>query len=116
MNSTLLYGSCVSLFAYIQGNNDQAANINMTAPVRVDMFPSTGSSHNTTLIMHLYWPPKHQFNPPPPPPPNQARPMKLPKHRYAALKRFGGFMNDSNIHEQVLALKKASRAPLGDHQ
>jgi hypothetical protein len=69
MNSTLLYGSCVSLFAYIQGNNDQAANINMTAPVRVDMFPSTGSSHNTTLIMHLYWPPKHQFNPPPPPPP-----------------------------------------------
>jgi hypothetical protein len=42
--------------------------------------------------------------------------MKLPKHRYAALKRFGGFMNDSNIHEQVLTLKKASRAPLGDHQ
>lgn len=25
-------------------------------------------------------------------------------------------MNDSNIHEQVLALKKASRAPPGDHQ
>ncbi|KAJ6943960.1 hypothetical protein NC652_009406 [Populus alba x Populus x berolinensis] len=60
----------------------------MTAPVRVDMFPSTGSSHNTTLIMHFYWPPKHQFNPPPP---HEAHPMKQPKHRYAALKRFGGF-------------------------
>jgi len=66
MNSTFLW-ICVRLFAYIQGNNDQAANINMTAPVRVDMFPSTGSSHNTTLIMHFYWPPKHQNNPPPPP-------------------------------------------------
>ncbi|KAL9386719.1 hypothetical protein Peur_019843 [Populus x canadensis] len=86
------------LFAYIQGNNDQAANINMTAPVRVDMFPSTGSSHNTTLIMHFYWPPSTNLIHLPP---HQAHPMKQPKHRYAAFKRFGGLMNDSNIHEQV---------------
>ncbi|KAF9686114.1 hypothetical protein SADUNF_Sadunf03G0124500 [Salix dunnii] len=82
----------------------------MIALVRVDMFSSTGSSRDTTLIVHFYRPPKYQNNLS-----HQAHPMKQPEHRYAALKRLGGFMNDSNIHE-VLTLKKASNAPLGDHQ
>lgn len=92
------------LATYIQGNNDQAANINMTAPVLVDMFSSTASSRNTTFTVHLYLPQKYQNNPPLS---RQVHPVKLPKHRHAAVKRFGGFMNDTNIPGQVVALKKS---------
>ncbi|CAK7336047.1 unnamed protein product [Dovyalis caffra] len=90
---------CQPLYPYIQGNNDQAENISMTAPVLVDMFPSTGSSHGTM-------PQKYQNNPPLY---NQAHPVKLPKQHHAAAKRFGlwRLINDSNIHGQVLALKKS---------
>ncbi|KAJ6428459.1 hypothetical protein OIU84_023814 [Salix udensis] len=92
------------LFAYIQGNNDHAASINMTAPVLVDMFPSTGSSHNTTFTVQLYLPQKYQKNPPLS---RQVHPVKMPEHRNAAVKRFGGFMNEASIPRQVLALRRS---------
>ncbi|KAJ9710007.1 hypothetical protein PVL29_001467 [Vitis rotundifolia] len=92
------------LFAYIQGNNNQRAKIDMTAPVLVDIFPSTGPSCNSSFIMYFYVPTKYQNNPPLS---AQAHQVKLPKHKYAAVRRFGGFMDDSNIPTQALALRRS---------
>lgn len=95
------------LFAYIQGNNRQAAKINMTAPVLVDINPSNSKySDTSTFGVYFYLPQKYQNNPPPLS--DQASPVMLPRHKkYAAVRRFGGFLNDSSIPPQAVALKKS---------
>ncbi|XVE50025.1 hypothetical protein DITRI_Ditri01bG0129000 [Diplodiscus trichospermus] len=92
------------LFAYIQGNNDDAVKINMTAPVLVNINPPTGPHQNLSFIVHFYMPQKYQRSPPQS---AQTHPVKLPQHKFAAVKRFGGFMDDSNISAQITALKKS---------
>ena len=92
------------LFAYIQGNNDEAVKINMTAPVLVNIHPRTGPLQNLSLIVHFYMPQKFQRNPPQS---TEAHPVKLPQHKFVAVRRFGGFMDDSNISAQMSALKKS---------
>uniref|UniRef100_A0A6N2M4E7 Uncharacterized protein n=1 Tax=Salix viminalis TaxID=40686 RepID=A0A6N2M4E7_SALVM len=42
-----------------------------------------------------------------PPLSRQVHPVKMPEHRHAAVKRFGGFMNEANIPRQVLALRRS---------
>ncbi|XVF02133.1 hypothetical protein REPUB_Repub04eG0149600 [Reevesia pubescens] len=42
-----------------------------------------------------------------PPKSVEAHPVKLPQHKFAAVRRFGGFMDDSNISAQMSALKKS---------
>ncbi|GLT52439.1 hypothetical protein SLA2020_257820 [Shorea laevis] len=100
----LLCVSLYSLYAFIQGKNDQAVKINMTAPVLTNIYPST--RHNSSFVVYFYLPQKHQDNPPQS---NQAHPVKLPKYQYAAVKRYGGFMNDTNIAEQFSALRKSMK-------
>ncbi|XP_059633456.1 uncharacterized protein LOC132276162 [Cornus florida] len=93
-----------SLFAYIQGSNDQAAKIDMTKPILVDVYPSTGPFCNSSFVMHFYVPQKYQKSPPLS---VHARPVRLPRHKYAAVRRFGGFVDDTNIATQALALKRS---------
>ncbi|TYH96212.1 hypothetical protein ES332_A12G163100v1 [Gossypium tomentosum] len=92
------------LFAYIRGNNDAAVKMNMTAPVLVNIHPRTEHLQNSTYVVHFYMPQKFQRNPPLS---AEAQPVELPQHKYAAVRRFGGFMDDSNISVQLSALKKS---------
>ncbi|XWS39411.1 hypothetical protein CRYUN_Cryun18bG0052300 [Craigia yunnanensis] len=90
-----------------EGNNDQAVKMNMTVPILVNIHPSTGPLQNLSFVVHFYVPQKFQTNPPKLP---QAHPVKLPQHKFAAVGRFGGFMEESNIFAQTSALKKSHEA------
>ncbi|RWR86930.1 heme-binding protein 2-like protein [Cinnamomum micranthum f. kanehirae] len=92
------------LFAYIQGKNHQGTKIEMTAPVLIDISPSTGPFCNSSFIVYFYMPRKYQKEPPLS---DQVHQERWPQHRYAAIRRFGGFMNDSNIPMEASALKKS---------
>ncbi|GAY57018.1 hypothetical protein CUMW_176160 [Citrus unshiu] len=59
----------------------------MTAPVLTNIIPSiNGPFCNSQL---------------------QAHPIKLPKHKYVVVRRFGDFMDDNSISTQASALKKS---------
>ncbi|XP_039060696.1 heme-binding protein 2-like [Hibiscus syriacus] len=92
------------LLAYIRGNNEEAVKMNMTAPVLVNIHPTTGGLHNLTYVVHFYMPQIFQRNPPRS---AEAQPVELPPNKFAAVRRFGGFMDDSNISAQISALKKS---------
>ncbi|XP_058092932.1 uncharacterized protein LOC131239305 [Magnolia sinica] len=92
------------LFAYIQGKNNQGLKINMTAPVRVDILPSTGPLYNSSFTVHFYVPQNYQNDPPLA---ENVHPEGWPKQHYAAVRRFGGFLNDSSILIQASSLKKS---------
>ncbi|XP_031495353.1 uncharacterized protein LOC116260947 [Nymphaea colorata] len=85
-----------TLFSYIQGNNQDNARIEMTAPVLVDVSPSS-------YVVSFYVPQKFQARPPLS---AEAHAVRWPGSRYAAVRRFGGFMNDANIAVEADALKK----------
>lgn len=80
------------------------SEIEMTAPVLVDISPSTGPFCNSSFTVHFYMPQKYQEEPPLS---DQVHPERWPQLRYAATRRFGGFMNDSNIPMEASALKKS---------
>ncbi|KAK0593009.1 hypothetical protein LWI29_029128 [Acer saccharum] len=53
------------LFSYIQGNNNQAGKMNMTAPVLVNILPSKSRgpfsfSNSSSFVVHFYIPKKYQ--------------------------------------------------------
>ncbi|XP_072959985.1 uncharacterized protein [Typha angustifolia] len=87
----------LSLFSYIQGNNKQGERVEMTAPVLIDAYRSS-------YIVRFYLPEKYQQSPPAS---DQVHPEMWPKQTYAAVRRFGGFLDDSNIPVEVAALKKS---------
>ncbi|XP_072960894.1 uncharacterized protein [Typha angustifolia] len=94
----------MSLFNYIQGNNKQNARIEMTAPVLIDVHPSEGPFCNSSFVARFFVPQKNQNNPPLS---DQVHPETWPKQSYAAVRRFGGFMDDSNIAVEAAALRKS---------
>ncbi|OMO85068.1 SOUL heme-binding protein [Corchorus olitorius] len=49
-----------------------------------------------------------------PPQSAQAHTVALPDHKFAAVRRFGGFMDDSNISAEISALKKSLNATAWD--
>ncbi|MQM13212.1 hypothetical protein Taro_046138 [Colocasia esculenta] len=94
----------LSLFAYIQGKNEQGAKIEMTTPVLVDIIPSTGPFCNSNFVVRFYVPRAHQKAPPRS---DKVRPETWPGPRYAAVRRFGGFLNDANIPVEAAALRSS---------
>ncbi|KAK1319070.1 hypothetical protein QJS10_CPB04g00111 [Acorus calamus] len=91
------------LFAYIGGDNQQGTIIPMTAPVLVHIVPSTGPSRKSFYTVQFYMPETYQKYSPPLS--SQVHPERWPKNeRYVAVRRFEGFMDDSNIAPQAAKL------------
>lgn len=88
-----------SLFEYYKGSNRQHAKINMTAPVLVDI-------ENSTYTVYFYLPKLYQSGVPPQASLADIVEVKLPKNKYAAVRRYGGFVDEKNIAEEVASLKK----------
>ncbi|KAK1270106.1 hypothetical protein QJS04_geneDACA020977 [Acorus gramineus] len=91
------------LFAYIRGDNQQAMIIPMTIPVLVHIVPSTVPSRISSYTVQFYMPEICQKYSPPLS--SQVHPERCPKNeRYVAVRRFEGFMDDSNIAPQAAKL------------
>ncbi|CAM0880360.1 unnamed protein product [Alopecurus aequalis] len=91
----------LQLFNYIQGKNAYNETIEMTAPVLTRVAPSDGPFCASSFVVSFYVPAKNQANPPP------AEGLEVQKWagtRYAAVRRFGGFVADSDIGEQAALL------------
>ncbi|XP_004511064.1 uncharacterized protein [Cicer arietinum] len=90
-----------SLFNYKKGNNDYKQKIEMTAPVLSEVLPSDGPFIKSSFIVSFNIPKKNQANPPP------AKGLQVQKWKnvYAAVRQFGGYVNDKNVVEQAAALK-----------
>ncbi|XP_073219728.1 uncharacterized protein [Cicer arietinum] len=73
----------------------------MTAPVLFEVIPSDGSFFKYSYIVSFYVPKKNQANPPP------AKGLQVHrwKNVYAAVRQFGGYVNDKNVAEQAATLK-----------
>ncbi|KAL6511574.1 hypothetical protein OROGR_021171 [Orobanche gracilis] len=119
IRSTSFVGATIegmrTLTAYIHGKNDQKVELNMTAPVLVDVVPAeTGKTASYTA--HFYLPKKYQSDPPKS---QEVHPVKLPIRLYAAVRRFGGFATDNDVSEQLATLANsvegsgAWRLPIG---
>ncbi|KAL8035988.1 hypothetical protein ABFX02_12G130300 [Erythranthe guttata] len=88
------------LFGYYLGNNNQNVKINMTTPVLIDV-------QNSAYTVFFYVPKKYQNGSLPTPRSTAIKQVKLPKHKYAAVRRFDGFITDENIPTEVAALKNS---------
>uniref|UniRef100_A0A0D6QVY1 Heme-binding protein 2 n=1 Tax=Araucaria cunninghamii TaxID=56994 RepID=A0A0D6QVY1_ARACU len=92
------------LFEYIQGKNEKHAEIPMTAPVLTDIFPSRGPFCESSFVVSFYVPESFQESPP-----KAEEGLGLAETRwdvrYAAVRRFGGFVTDFNIGEEAAKLQ-----------
>lgn len=91
----------LQLFKYIQGKNAYNATIEMTAPVLTRVSPSDGPFCASSFVVSFYVPEKNQADPPP------AEGLSVQRWagaRYAAVRRFGGFVADSDVGEQAAML------------
>lgn len=86
------------MFGYYNRINAEYKKINMTSPVLVDI-------RNSTYNVYFYVPKEYQNGGLPKPLNRGIGQVKLPKHKYAAVRRFGGFITESNIPTQVAALR-----------
>jgi len=93
-----------SLFDYIQGQNAEQAKVPMTAPVFTEIFPSRGPFCESSYVVSFYVPEEFQKNPP-----EAAKSLALQARKwdvvYAAVRRFGGFVTDSNIVKEAAKLQ-----------
>ncbi|OEL38029.1 Heme-binding protein 2 [Dichanthelium oligosanthes] len=91
----------LQLFNYIQGKNAYNETIEMTAPVLTEVSPSDGPFCTSSFVVSFYVPAKNQADPPP------AEGLTVRRWagaRYAAVRRFGGFVADSDVGEQAARL------------
>uniref|UniRef100_A0ACD5VGR3 Uncharacterized protein n=1 Tax=Avena sativa TaxID=4498 RepID=A0ACD5VGR3_AVESA len=91
----------LQLFKYIQGQNAFNETIEMTAPVLTRVAPSDGPFCASSFVVSFYVPAKNQADPPP------AEGLSVQRWagvRYAAVRRFGGFVADSDVGEQAALL------------
>lgn len=91
----------LQLFYYIQGKNAYNATIEMTAPVLTQVSPSDGPFCASSFVVSFYVPAKNQ---PDPPPAEGLHLQRWAGARYAAVRRFGGFVADSDVGEQAALL------------
>ncbi|XP_005099334.1 heme-binding protein 2 [Aplysia californica] len=93
------------LFKYIQGNNEEKATVEMTAPVTTTIVPGEGPNCESTFTVAFYLPSEHQVNPPKPSSPDvffEDRPEQT-----IYVRSFGGFANDEKWIAEGLALTEA---------
>lgn len=91
----------LQLFNYIQGKNAYNETIEMTAPVLTRVSPSDGPFCASSFAVSFYVPTKNQADPPP------AEGLRVDPWagaRYAAVRRFGGFVADDDVGEQAAQL------------
>ncbi|KAF8714321.1 hypothetical protein HU200_027785 [Digitaria exilis] len=91
----------LQLFNYIQGKNAYNETIEMTAPVLTEVSPSDGPFCASSFVVSFYVPAKNQ---PDPPPADGLRVRRWAGDRYAAVRRFGGFVSDADVGEQAARL------------
>ncbi|KAL6838655.1 hypothetical protein ACP4OV_031369 [Aristida adscensionis] len=91
----------LQLFEYIQGKNAYNATIEMTAPVLTQVSPSDGPLCASSFVVSFYVPAANQ---PDPPPAEGLRVQRWAGARYAAVRRFGGFVADADVGEQAARL------------
>uniref|UniRef100_A0A0E0JFG2 Heme-binding protein 2 n=1 Tax=Oryza punctata TaxID=4537 RepID=A0A0E0JFG2_ORYPU len=91
----------LQLFNYIQGKNAYNETIEMTAPVLTQVAPSDGPFCASSFVVSFYVPAKNQADPPPA---EGLHVQRWAGARYAAVRRFGGFVADSDVGEQAALL------------
>ncbi|KAL6503508.1 hypothetical protein OROGR_025431 [Orobanche gracilis] len=91
---------------YYRGNNMQNMTINQTLPIMVDADDGPDYIHNMTYTVYRYVPHEYQ-NSMPTPISHEIKPVKLPAHKYAAVRRFVDEDRDELIPQQVDALRKS---------
>ncbi|CAL4952311.1 unnamed protein product [Urochloa decumbens] len=91
----------LQLFKYIQGKNAYNETIEMTAPVLTDVSPSDGPFCASSFVVSFYVPAKNQADPPPA---EGLHVRRWAGDRYAAVRRFGGFVADADVGEQAAHL------------
>ncbi|XVF79277.1 hypothetical protein PTKIN_Ptkin14bG0208700 [Pterospermum kingtungense] len=89
------------LFDYIQGKNKYKQEIEMTAPVITEVFPSDGPFCESSFTVSFYVPKVNQANPPP----AQGLHVQRWKSTYVAVRQFSGFVTDYNVAEEAAALQ-----------
>lgn len=92
------------LFDYIQGKNEYNETIEMTAPVLTRVSPSDGPFCASSFTVSFYVPAKNQADPPPA---DGLRVERWAGARYAAVRRFGGFVKDDDVGEQAALLDQS---------
>ncbi|CAN6471875.1 unnamed protein product [Victoria cruziana] len=93
-----------TLFAYIEGKNKGNVKMQMTAPVLIQVQPSTGPFCKSSLVVSFYVPKKYQTSPPMS---TEVHAVRWPAGRHAAVRRFGGFMNETTIPMEAAVLKQS---------
>ncbi|KAL8471644.1 hypothetical protein ACS0TY_029047 [Phlomoides rotata] len=99
MCNPLTYNLGFNLFAYFEGNNTEHVKIKMTTPVLVDI-------RNSTYTVYFLLPKEYRSNITSPLS-TEIEPVILPKHKFAAVRRFGGFLTEDDIRKNFDALKKS---------
>lgn len=91
------------LFQYIEGDNDDAVHIPMTAPVLTSIKPSGGPFCSSTFTVNFLLPQKFWSAPPPPKSELKLRSQKIPS-RCVAVRKFSGFATDFNVAQEAKRL------------
>ncbi|XP_015227309.1 PREDICTED: heme-binding protein 2-like [Cyprinodon variegatus] len=90
------------LFNYIQGNNQNKAKVEMTAPVTCRVVPGAGPACESQFTVSFYIPDEHQANPPEPSDSDVF--MEERKEFTAYVRTYGGFANENTRREELLKL------------
>ncbi|XP_064847319.1 heme-binding protein 2 [Oncorhynchus masou masou] len=90
------------LFSYIQGNNHNKENVEMTAPVTCLVDPGAGPACETTFTVSFYIPEEHQAAPPLPSDPELF--LENRKEFTVFVRTYGGFTNMQKSREELLNL------------
>ncbi|KAF9606751.1 hypothetical protein IFM89_028127 [Coptis chinensis] len=93
----------LELFFYIQGKNEYKKHIEMTGPVLTEIVPSDGPFCASSFLVSFYVPKLNQADPPP------AKGLHVQKwgKKYAAVRQFSGFVQDSDVGVEAAALHES---------
>ncbi|XP_076874098.1 heme-binding protein 2 [Brachyhypopomus gauderio] len=93
------------LFKYIQGDNENKAKVEMTAPVTCLINPGEGPSSESSFTVSFYVPEEQQADPPKPSTPELF--VESRQEFTVFVRTFGGFANAENTREELLKLSES---------